>query len=193
MAIAENRLFLPLLNYETYMAEEEIFSRYEIIDGKRIFMPGATELHQDIVLTIGSLFKIFAIVHGGKAVIAPRDVLISRNPLKTRQPDVMLFSSHRHSLNGDRSSKAPYIAAPELVVEILSDSDRANVLNAKLVDYQKAEVSECWIVDIAQKTVEVLKLNKVEATSFRIFAYSETVQSVVFPELEVSVAEIFAE
>ncbi len=101
MAIVENRLFLPLLNYETYMAEEEIFSRYEIIDGKRIFMPGATEFHQDIVLTIGSLFKIFSIAQGGKAVIAPRDILITQTPLKTRQPDVMLFSSHRHSLNED--------------------------------------------------------------------------------------------
>ena len=193
MAIAENRLFLPLLSYETYMAEEEIFSRYEIIDGERTFMPGATELHQDIVLTIGSLFKIFSIAHGGKAVIAPRDVLITRNPLKTRQPDVMLFSSHRHSLNGDRNSKAPYTVAPELVVEILSESDRTNILNAKLVDYQKAEVSECWIVDIEEKTVEVLKLNKVEAISFRMFADGDEVQSVVFPELKVSVAEIFAE
>ena len=192
MAIAENRLFLPLLSYETYMAEEEIFSRYEIIDGKRIFMPGATELHQDIVLTIGSLLKIFSIAHGGKAVIAPRDVLITRNPLKTRQPDVMLFSSHRHSLNGDRNSKAPYAVAPELVVEILSDSDRTSVLNAKLVDYQKVEVSECWIVDLEEKTVEVLELNKIEVTSFRIFTLGEDVQSLAFPDLKVNVEEIFS-
>ena len=192
MAIAENRLFLPLLSYETYMAEEEIFSRYEIIDGERTFMPGATELHQDIVLTIGSLLKIFSIAHGGKAVIAPRDVLITRSPLKTRQPDVMLFSSHRHSLNGDRNSKAPYAVAPELVVEILSDSDRTSVLNAKLVDFQKVEVSECWIVDLEEKTVEVLKLNKIEVTSIRIFNLGEDVQSLAFPDLKVSVADIFS-
>ncbi len=58
--------------------------------------------------------------------------------------------------------------APELVVEILSESDRTSVLNAKLLDYQKAGVSECWIVNLEEKTVEVLKLNKIEARFFRI-------------------------
>ena len=194
MAIAENRLFLPLLSYESYMAEEEIFSRYEIIDGKRIFMPGATELHQIIVGNIYSALRRFGLISKkGISLMAPRDVMISENPFRVRQPDVLFISNLRRGRNEPSGSSAPYRTAPELVAEVISNSETSYIFSEKMADYQKANVLEVWKVEPELRTVEVMKLSIDVIVSTGIYNIGDEVQSAVFPELKVSVAEIFAE
>ena len=194
MAIAENRLFLPLLSYEQYMTEEEIFSRYEIIDGKRIFKPGATELHQIIVGNIYSALRRFGLISkNGISLMAPRDVMITQNPLRVRQPDVLFISSIRRQRNEPSGSSAPYRIAPELVVEVISNSDTLLVFSEKMADYQKANVLEIWKVEPELRTVEVFQLSANVKVSRGVYNIGDDVQSLTFPDLKVSVADIFAE
>src|SRR5690242_11144265 len=79
-----------LLTYEAYMAEGYVEGRYDILEGVRIYMPGATWPHQDIVGNLLDALRKYARKTGhGKAITAPFDVLIRRLPrLRTRQPDV---------------------------------------------------------------------------------------------------------
>lgn len=110
-----------LLTYEEYAAEGEINGRYEISNGVRTFMPGPSEQHQDIVFAIGTLLKQYERASGnGKMILAPRDILISRSPLKTRQPDVMFISYSRHAQNPPQNNAAPMNVAPELVRSAVS-------------------------------------------------------------------------
>src|SRR5437762_489790 len=120
----------PLLTYEQYMAEGEINQRYEILDGVRRFMPNPSVGHQDICFNIAAALKDYGKSSGkGRMIMAPCDILIRRNPLRTRQPDV-LFVSHARFGTRDIFDPSPLDPAPELVVEVLSPSDTAEVLEA---------------------------------------------------------------
>ena len=79
-----------LLTYEAYLAEGVVEGRYEIIDGVRYTMPGATWPHQKLVMKITRQLEDYQErSHAGETMIAPFDVLIYRSPLRTRQPDVL--------------------------------------------------------------------------------------------------------
>ncbi len=182
------------LTYEAYMAEPTVYGRYDIVNGVRIFMPGATWDHQEIALNLGELLRGHARSSGiGKANIAPFDVLIRRTPkLQTRQPDVLFVSFARLAQVGGRPAKGPLAVAPELVVEIISDSETQRILGDKLVDYVSIGVSECWVVRPDMGTVEVLALTPEGARSVAVYGDGGKVQSEVFAGLTVSVADVLA-
>ena len=192
MAIAIQNLS-QLLTYEQYLNEGVIKLRYDILDGVRI-VSNPTSRHQDILLNLGEAFRDYQRKQKtGRVQIAPRDVLIRRAPLRTRQPDVLFISMTRLAQNPPNTDPAPISPAPELVVEILSPSDTKKVLAAKIADYQSVNVLECWVVSLRARTVEVLSLTAEEVESVRVYDEMETVQSVQFPDLQVAVADILAE
>ena len=188
------------MSYEEYMATPEEMARYDILDGYKQYrlygenqVPSPTFRHQRIVFNIGMAFHAFEKLGLGRVCLAPRDVLISRTPkLRTRQPDVLFISADRMQ-NYDITKADPLSPAPELVVEIVSPSDTASILAAKIADYQSVDVKELWDVRNGPQTVEVLVLSAHAApVSAGIYAMGQTVQSVVFPGLRVAVADIFA-
>jgi len=182
-----------LLTYEQYMDEGEVMLRYDILDGVR-FVSNPNRRHQTLLLNLGEAFRDYQRKQKtGRVQIAPRDVLIRRAPLRTRQPDVLFISTTRLAQNPPNTDPAPISPAPELVVEILSPSDTKKVLAAKIADYQSVGVLECWVVSLRARTVEVLSLTAEEVESVRVYDEMETVQSVQFPDLQVAVADILAE
>lgn len=192
MAIAIQNLS-QLLTYEQYLNEGVIKLRYDILDGVRI-VSNPTSRHQDILLNLGEAFRDYQRKQKtGRVQIAPRDVLIWRAPLRTRQPDVLFISMTRLAQNPPSTDPAPISPAPELVVEILSPSDTKKVLAAKIADYQSVNVLECWVVSPGARTVEVVSLTADLVESVRVYDEMETVQSVQFPDLQVAVADILAE
>ena len=195
MAIAQSEL-LPqpkTMTYEDYLAEPTVYGRYDIIDGVRRVV-GTTEEHQDIVLNLAEILRVYQrTMQTGKVIVAPHDVLISRIPLRTRQPDVMFISNARHAQNPPRSSPIPMTTAPEMVVEVISDSEKNHVLAAKIRDYQRLNVLEAWVARPVEQTVEVLSLTPTTVTSVATYHAGQHVQSVAFPDLVVAVDDIFAE
>ncbi len=182
------------LTYDAYMAEPTVYGRYDIVNGVRIFMPGATWDHNEIALNLGELLRGFArMTQIGKVNIAPFDVLIRRFPkMQVRQPDVLFISAARLAQVGGRPAKGPLEAAPELVVEIISDSETQRILGDKIADYISLGVDECWVVRPGDGTVEVLALTPGGAQSVAVYGQDEEVQSVVFAGLAVSVADVLA-
>ncbi len=182
-----------ILTYESYMAEETDMRRYDILDGKKVCMPGVTDDHQDYQGNLFALLRTFEQQYRlGKARMAPRDVLITRVPLRTRQPDVFFISNERRALNPASNDPAPMTAAPELVVEVISDSETQSRFTAKITDYCDVNVRECWKVMPDTQTVEVLRLSCNGAESVRVYGRGESVQSIIFPSLNVTVEAIFA-
>ena len=195
MSAATKTLSPPdLLTYEDYLSEGEINLRYDILDGERFFMANPTRRHQRIQRKIILLFAPFEEATGlGETIGAPCDVLITRVPLRTRQPDVLFISRERLAQNLPVDNPAPLDPAPELVVEIVSPSDTPAVLREKLADYGRANVRECWVLRHALQTIEVLRLTRENAESAAIYGVGSRVQSVVCPALSVSVTQVFAE
>jgi Uma2 family endonuclease len=85
------------LTYETFLTLPETKQRYEVIDGEMCLMsPSPTPEHQRIVLNLSLLLAPFVREHQlGELFVAPLDVLITRTPLQTRQPN-LLFVSNLH-------------------------------------------------------------------------------------------------
>ncbi|HLJ56500.1 MAG TPA: Uma2 family endonuclease [Chthonomonadaceae bacterium] len=180
------------LTYEDYLCGPEEMRRYDILDGAQIYMPNPTVLHQ---IVQGAIFMAWIAWHRvagpGHVLMAPCDVLIRRAPLRTRQPDVLFISAERF---GERrlDDPSPLDPAPELVVEILSPSDRRSVIAAKLADYRSVGVLECWVVSPGERTVEVLRLTADTIEAAELYNEGSQARSHLYPELIVPVSTIFA-
>lgn len=183
------------LSYEEYLATPEINLRYEIIDGEMIMSPASTFDHQWIMHNILDALRPFVKKKKLGAVVgAPCDILIRRAPLRTRQPDVLYISFERSNKTISELRKMAVLEiAPDLAVEILSPSDKRSVLKAKLDDYIKIGVRECWVVSPQAETVEVIRLSAESATTVNLFKMTDLLRSEVLPDFKMKVANIFSD
>jgi Uma2 family endonuclease len=129
--------------------------RFEHIGGIEYAMSSPGYKHQ---LTAGRLFAQLdaqLTKYGCMPLVAPFDVypLFDQGDEDTFvQPDVFAVCD-RSKLKENR-----YNGAPRFIIEILS-TNRSYDMITKLNLYQKAEVSEYWMVDPEERIVTVLKLS----------------------------------
>ena len=173
-----------LLTYDDYLALPETMQRYEVIDGKLIMEPAPLFGHQ------WHSRKIFQPMANyvdenllGLVVYAPVDIMISRTPLRTRQPDVLYISFERIAQLGlDNMEELPFLdIAPNLVVEIVSPSESQQNISDKLVDYQRMGVNECWLVRSREGTIEVVQFISDSSRTVERFRAGARVQSRMLP------------
>ena len=175
------------LTYEEYLKTPEIKARYDIVDGVMTMAPAPTVTHQRILLRLARLLDQFVSQQQlGEVLFAPVDVIIRREPLRTRQPDLLFVSNEHAGILGDQVE-----GAPDLVAEILSPTNTRSDLEAKLADYATLGVSECWLVSPEARSVEVLALTEGTWVRQTIAGLGEQVQSQVLPELGLAVAQLF--
>jgi Uma2 family endonuclease len=138
----------PLLTWEAYLAEGEFNRRYAILDGVREEEISCTNRRrQEICMNILERFRAYQRTTGhGRTLIAPFDVLITKRPLRIRQPDLLFISQERLLEQADSEIASTLTVAPELVVEVLSESDTRRVRLSKIEDYRRIGGQECWLV-----------------------------------------------
>jgi Uma2 family endonuclease len=175
------------LTYEEYLKTPEIKARYDILDGVMTMAPAPTVTHQRILFRLARLLDQFVSTQQlGEVLIAPVDIIIGREPLRTRQPDLLFVSNEHAIILGDQVD-----GAPDLVAEILSPSNTRSDLEAKLTDYATLGVRECWLVSPEARSVEVIRLTDGSWVRVAISGLGEQVQSQVLPELQLDVAQLF--
>lgn len=81
--------------------------------------------------------------------------------------------------------------APDLIVEILSPSNIKYDAETKFNLYEEAGVKEYWMVSIESKTVLVYTLKDGKYIGLRPFTQDQYVESVLFPDFNISVNDIF--
>ena len=191
---------LPL-TYDEYLSSPVEKCRYDILDGEKIYrrygvadMTSPSRLHQQVQGNLYLLLREYATrTRWGQALLAPCDLLITKIPLRVRQPDLLLISRERLDRNPPANDPAPLSPAPELVIEIASPSDRSGVLAAKLADYRTADVREVWVVNLESRTVELFALSDEAIESVAVRRVGETLAAATVPDLAISVEAIFAE
>lgn len=177
------------LSYEEYLMIPVMMQRCEVVDGEMIVNSPNIQ-HQR------NLRQLFLLLHEhvrkhrtGEVLFAPLDILIRRDPLRVRQPDLFFVSTDRaHLLSSERVE-----GAPDLVVEILSPTNSRVHIAEKIADYQEIGVRECWLVSPEAQTVEVLRLSVEEVRRLDLHGVGDEVRSEVLPELHLRVEGIFAE
>jgi len=189
------------MTYEEYLASPEEMARYDILDGWKVYrlygeqqLPNPTRRHQRIQGKLYvSLRRYEQQTERGQVIQPPCDVRITRRPLRNRQPDLLFISTERLAQNPPLDDPAPLSPAPELVVEIVSPSDRPAVLAAKIADYRGVNVREVWVVRVEAQTVEVVRLTLDEIETVATYGRGQTAVSLAFLDLRIPVDEIFAE
>jgi Uma2 family endonuclease len=183
------------LTFEEYTKLPPIYGRYDIVDGELIMAPSPFPSHQWYQENIVEHVRPFVRKRKlGVVLSAPCDVVVRVRPLRTRQPDVLYVSKERSGWTSveDFKDVERLHVAPELVVEILSDSDRRRVLKAKLADYHRIGVLEAWLVDTESEIVTVLRLRPDGDETVGVFSKGETIRSEVLPRLKMTVDQVFA-
>ena len=178
----------PRVSYADLERAPEDGRRYELYDGEVLVVPSPLLRHQDAAANIFELLHSHARRYGGKALIAPIDIVFSE--FDVMQPDVVFFrDSRRHLLRRDEAIRA----APDLVVEVLSPSTERNDRGRKMQAYARFGVPEYWIVDPYEKAVEVHQLSEGRFWLEQKAEAGDAVRSPTLSELEFPAASIFAE
>lgn len=117
--------------------------------------PAPTVRHQWISRNI--FLALQAYLHTnrqGIVLFAPCDILIQRDPLRTRQPDLFVFLRGRNDIRALETILDQEVleVAPDITIDILSTSETRRVRIDKIKDYQHIGVKECWIVSPQAQT-----------------------------------------
>ena len=176
-------LLMPELNYP-----------YEIIDGEMMPSPAPIPAHQIIGANIFiPLTQYVKAKQLGVVLFAPVDIILQRDPLRTRQPDVLFIRKDKlpgTSLD-DLEGLQLLEITPDLVIEVLSPPDTQKVLTGKLTDYQRIGVKECWLVSRETRSVEVLRLSTRKSERAGLYGFGETVCSEALIDFRLTVDAIF--
>ena len=117
---------------------------------------------------------------------APVDVFLTGDSVV--QPDFSVVLPDGRARRTIRGLEGP----PDLVVEVVSRSNRQHDELTKRSLYGLAGVREYWLVDPEARSVEVLELHRDAMHLRRRFTEGETVVSSLLPGAAISLADLFA-
>ncbi|HEU4558498.1 MAG TPA: Uma2 family endonuclease [Longimicrobium sp.] len=136
--------------YEEFARLPDDGNRYEVIGGELFVTASPRPIHQEITGRISDLLRPFVKQHNlGRALSGPIDVLFAEGDFLA--PDFIYVRQDRVHLVSDRGVEG----APDLVVEIVSDSTQSRDRGLKRRRYAAFGVAEYWIVDWRRKHVEI--------------------------------------
>jgi Uma2 family endonuclease len=169
-------------------------NRYELIGGE-IFVSRAPHLdHQRTVTNfiivfsdylkknpIGEIFTTPGVIFSKEDAVIPDLVFASNETIEKAVP------------KRDEKFDGKFIAAPELLIEILSygkaDIERDRVVKREL--YGKYGVQEYWVVDGMFNTIEVYRLTAEGLDRIKRFEVDETIETPLLPDFELKLTDIF--
>jgi Uma2 family endonuclease len=132
-----------------YGVTEEMFDELvnedlnaELMDGVLIMNSPASYEHDEITGFVRALMSFYIDVKGAGRVLGP-DSIVHLATCRKFAPDVFYISPTRVPTPRPRE----FEGAPDLVVEVLSPSNRSDDLEGKRFAYQEAGVPEIWFVD----------------------------------------------
>ena len=162
-----------------FLALPESHEHVELVDGEVILAPSPLPVHQILARRLVVLLSAWADSHPPAFVgLSPFDVRLG--PERIVQPDLFVL------LDGLPASTSPLDRAPDFVVEILSGKRSYDRLTKRVL-YSDAGVSEYWIVDPDEASVEIVSgMKTVELARERIV-------SLVLPELTMDLIALFAD
>ena len=162
--------------------------RYQLIEGELIKMAGANEPHQ---VFIGELYFATRSQIGSAGAfeirLPPFDVYVDEH--NTFQPDLLFVSDSRRHIITHRG----VTGAPDLVVEVLSESTRRRDFNVKLPVYGRNGVREAWMADLPAETVSKYIGDGETLTLEQVYSADDILTSDVMPGVAIDLGPIFAQ
>jgi len=146
-------------------------------------LPMPDALHQAIVFVLRMQFEQWLERDpDARAVMSPFKVYL--NDRLYREPDVaVMLGQHASRRTTD------FWRGADLVVEVISESNRQHDVVTKMTDYAQASIPEYWIVDPTARSINVFVLID---GSYQPIDSGPVAQSRVLPGFAVNVIDLFA-
>lgn len=159
--------------------------RTEIVDGDLVVSPTPSYYHQSIATALTA--AIYPFVMGkalGQFFGSAVHVVLAEHV--NFEPDLCFLAT----ANLQRL-RSPVIAGPpDLIIEIISESNRTHDTVVKFQNYERYGVSEYWLVDPRDGRISVWSLQQGRYVSLGAFAAGENLQTRVLQGLDLDPAEI---
>ncbi|WRH68800.1 MAG: Uma2 family endonuclease [Planktothrix sp. GU0601_MAG3] len=192
-----------LINFDQFLEWKPENGQYELHRGVVVEMPNPMGKHSAIAgfLTIELGLEIRRLQ---LPYMIPKECTIKFSDNSGYNPDLIILDRQAAVANESRWEKASVITQGDsikLVIEVVSTNWRDDYAH-KMIDYEALGIAEYWIVDYLglggsryigspkQPTLSVYNLIDGEY-QIQLFRENERVESVVFPELNVTAGQIF--
>ncbi len=163
--------------------------RCEIIEGDLYVTRAPHWRHQRVLTYLATYLTNWVIKNKqGEVLQAPGLIFAGEENVI---PDLVWISDEKVAVCEDEAGH--FTAAPELVVEVLSqkNQDITRDRQVKLKLYSRVGVREYWIIDWQQQTVEIYRRSQARLElEFTLFAEDE-LTSPLFVDFSLKVAELF--
>jgi len=177
------------MTYDDLLLLPEDGLRHEIIDGEHYVNASPVTKHQRVsyrlILAIGNYLEEHPL---GELFHAPFDVVFSRYDVV--EPDLIFISNERRAILTTKNIQG----SPDLLIEILSESNRKYDEVTKRALYERTGVPEFWIIDPSRDTVRIFRRNT-EGRYERAadLSRSDVLTTPFLPTLEIRLDRIFAD
>jgi Uma2 family endonuclease len=186
MSIVEAKLFTADEFWEWCQRPENAGKRAELVRGEIVEMPSPGEVHGSVCWWIAGLFTIYVLRRGrGRGTNNDTGLVVEEGPDTVRGPDFVFFDESRAL---DSLSPKHMRQVPQLVVEVVSPTDKPNKITRRVGEYLKRGVPLVWIVDPGDRTVGVHRKGELPRT---LDETDELTGEEVLPDLKLGVAELF--
>jgi Uma2 family endonuclease len=163
---------------------------YEFVDGELVEMPPETKRNNLIALYLLSEFLKLVPIQW----ICHKDteIVVVGNPTRVRIPDLMILGEELvAALGAKRATITQEMPAPMLAVEVVSPgkTNEDRDYRYKRSEYAARGIAEYWIIDPDRAKLTVLTL----VDGFyeeAVFEGNDPIVSTIFPQLELSLAQV---
>ena len=171
--------------YEDYLKTPDD-ERYELIGGELLMTPSPVPKHQRISRKIEFMLEKFVTENDlGEVFDAPCDVHLDDENVV--QPDILFISKDRLNIIGEKNIER----APDLTIEILSESTAYRDLVQKKKLYSRFGVKEFWIVIPGEEAIEVYLLKNKTYQLYKILGEDDTLESQILKGFKMELKSIF--
>ena len=182
--------------YLTYSDETPLEGRYELIDGELVELPPESEPNNWI-----ANYLQFLLVQANVAplrlirihVLELQVPVLHPKDAANRYPDLAVLRPEHLELTQRRLTITLDMPPPRLIAEVVSPgkTNRDRDYIHKRAQYAAIGVPEYWLVDPVAQTVMVLTLAGSAYQEVGVFGTQAAIASVEFPDLTLTVEQIF--
>ena len=179
-----------LLTIDGYLAlDEPVGVRYELSEGELIVTPSPNLFHNELRDELNAQLRAFVKSHKLGLITSETDMQLAGDVV--RRPDVAFISAERlHSV--DRR-KVPVPLSPDLVIEVVSENDRADDLILKVRQYLTAGTKAVWLFYPSTRLAYRYVPGKLEPEVRSADAGHTFEESQMLPGLSIPLAEILTQ
>ncbi len=168
--------------------------RIELIDGYPVMMAPPSRAHQEAVMELSA--QLHAYLKGKKCKVYPAPFavrLFEQDGESPEDVDTLVEPDVSVVCDPSKLDEIGCKGAPDLVMEVLSPSTMRHDRFTKFNLYQRAGVREYWIVNPAEKSVQVFVLEEGHYAAKDFGIAGGTVRVNVLEDCTIDLSQVFSE